>query len=87
MQGFLKHFTEYYIPGKESRLTQEFLTQKLNLQNAVSIQQGSYLPIPIKYTIQIEILSFFHSPYLKKSQIFENCHFSHKPFFSTPKII
>ena len=72
---------EYCIPGEESNLKQECLTQKLNFQNTVFVQRGSYLPIPIEYTIQTEILFPFLFTYFKRWQIFKNRHFSHKPFF------
>ena len=46
---------EYYITGAESTPKQDFLTQKLNFPNTVSVQRQSYQPIPIRYTIRTEI--------------------------------
>ena len=71
---------EYYITGEESTPNQDFLTQKLNFQNTVSVQRRSYQPIPIRYTIRTEILSSFHSTYLNWSQTFEN--FRKSPIFT-----
>ena len=59
----------------------------MNFKSTVFVQRVSYLPIPIEYTIRTEILSSFHSTYLKKSQILENrFFFTRSFFFSTPKI-
>ena len=39
--------------------------------------------MPIEYTIPTEILSSFHSTFLKRSQIFENRNFlTHTPLFA-----
>ena len=58
----IEYLMEDYIPGEESTPKQEFLTQKLNFQNAVTVQRGSFLPIPIEYTIP----PLFHSTNIKR---------------------
>ena len=57
----LEHGGLYNWRGIDSKT--KFLTQKLNFENTVSVQRGSYLPIPIKYTIRTEILSSLHFKY------------------------
>ena len=56
--------------GEKLSLKRKSLTRKLNLQNAISVQRESYLPIPSEYTILTEIKSPFHSMYFKRSQFF-----------------
>ena len=58
-------YIENNLTKEEPTLKQHFLTQKFNFQNDVSVQQGSWLPILIQYTIRAEILPSFNSTYLR----------------------
>ena len=70
---------EYQITGAESTPKQDFLTQKLSLENTVFVHRRSHLPIPIENAIRTEILCSFEYTYLKRSQL--SSFFTHT-FFS-----